>query len=590
MARANNLRVLAAVIAIVLAACLLMLARPAFAVITPTSTASDIASAVTSNPAFVSGASFEAVTGGTPNAVSDSALTSFPTNGADYGILTTGNANFADDPNDRGSTTAANGGLNVRGDTDYDVNILKVDLDVPSGANCLSVDFQFLSEEYPEFVGTRWNDAFIAELDSSTWTTSESTISAPNNFAFDPSHNVISINSSGVANMTAADSAGTTYDGGTQLLAAKTPITPGAHSLYLSIFDQGDNAWDSAVFLDNLDLYSSSAADCQTGAQLPDNLPPTADAGGSYEVNEGSSINPLSGTGSDPENGPLTYAWDLDNDGQYDDSTDEDPNFDASAFDGPSTHPVRLQVTDDHNQTDTATATVTVNNVKPTITSLSTLSQGALTGNQVTFTGQADDPANADDTAGFTWKWFSNNSQIGTSGPPNTGDSRSTSFPYSFTRCGNYSVSATATDKDNSESDPASLGSNPFPVYDGSFQPPIDGPANNLTLKGKVIPVKISVGCDGQAISGLSPTIKLLPGDVRSGEETLNDEIEAYSSSAADTTGIMRPVDGGYIYNLQVPGDVTVKAGDEFTVRVNPFGTHQDNPAGSMYSVLKIRK
>jgi hypothetical protein len=58
MARANNFRVLAAAVAGVLAACLLVLARPAMAVITPRSTASDIANAVTSNPAFVSAASF----------------------------------------------------------------------------------------------------------------------------------------------------------------------------------------------------------------------------------------------------------------------------------------------------------------------------------------------------------------------------------------------------------------------------------------------------------------------------------------------------------------------------------------------------
>ncbi len=188
--------------------------------------------------------------GGTPNAVSDSALTSFPTNGADYGILTTGNANFADDPNSNvpdsaGSLddkSANNGGGPVRGDSDRDVSVLKVGLNVPSGANCLSVDFQSLSEEYAEYVGQIYNDAFIAELDNSTWTTSGSTISTPDNFAFDPSGDAISVNSSGVANMTAANAAGTTYNGATQLLAAKTPITPGAHSLYLSIFDQGSNS------------------------------------------------------------------------------------------------------------------------------------------------------------------------------------------------------------------------------------------------------------------------------------------------------------------------------------------------------------
>src|SRR5204863_3783979 len=110
-------------------------------------------------------------------------------------------------------------------------------------ANCLTIDFRFLSDEYPQYVNTSFNDAFIAELDSTTWTTSGSTITAANNFAFDPSNQVISINSTGNTAMTHAATTGTGYDGGgtqggaTPLLHASTTVTPGAHSLYLSIFD-----------------------------------------------------------------------------------------------------------------------------------------------------------------------------------------------------------------------------------------------------------------------------------------------------------------------------------------------------------------
>jgi hypothetical protein len=58
MARANNLSVLATVVAAVVSACLLVLAKPAMAVISPSSSTTDIANAVTSNPAFVSAARF----------------------------------------------------------------------------------------------------------------------------------------------------------------------------------------------------------------------------------------------------------------------------------------------------------------------------------------------------------------------------------------------------------------------------------------------------------------------------------------------------------------------------------------------------
>jgi Bacterial Ig-like domain (group 1) len=150
------------------------------------------------------------------------------------------------------------------------VTILQTDLLVQPGANCLTFDFKFFSEEFQEFVGTQFNDAFIAELDTSNWTTSGSTISAPNNFAFDPVGNVISINAAGVTSMTAANALGTTYDGATPLLSASTQVTPGAHSLYLSIFDQGDQIYDSAVFLDNLRVgfVPNPAVNCRPGAQV----------------------------------------------------------------------------------------------------------------------------------------------------------------------------------------------------------------------------------------------------------------------------------------------------------------------------------
>ena len=66
--------------------------------------------------------------------------------------------------------------------------------------------------------------------------------------------------------MSADESVGTTYDGATPLLSASTPIDAGAHSLYLSIFDQGDHILDSAVFVDALVLGTTGPGGCQPGA------------------------------------------------------------------------------------------------------------------------------------------------------------------------------------------------------------------------------------------------------------------------------------------------------------------------------------
>ena len=95
------------------------------------------------------------------------------------------------------------------------------------------------------------------------------------------------------------------------------------------------------------------------------NDPPTADAGGPYNTEEGSDVT-LDGSGSsDPDTGDsLTYDWDLDNDGAFDDASGVSPSFTGVGRDG--TFTVRLRVTDTAGATATATATVNVSNVAPT--------------------------------------------------------------------------------------------------------------------------------------------------------------------------------------------------------------------------------
>jgi hypothetical protein len=273
MTRSLKCLVIASVVSV---AALGALAAPALATITTTRTASTIATAIVADTSTISSSSFQEIaptgfSGEEPNAVSDSALGGFATNGSNYGILTTGDATLADDANGSDSDGVGLGGDNgdvVRGDNDFDVTVLQVNLNVPANVNCMTVDFRFLSEEYPEFVGSSVNDAFVAELDTSDWTTDAATaeVTAPHNFAFDQNLNPITINAAGAATMTAADAIGTTYDGATPLLAASTPVTSGAHSLYLSIFDQGDDIYDSAVFLDNVRFSNRPAGTCVAGA------------------------------------------------------------------------------------------------------------------------------------------------------------------------------------------------------------------------------------------------------------------------------------------------------------------------------------
>ncbi|MPY99823.1 MAG: hypothetical protein GEU97_17880 [Actinophytocola sp.] len=115
----------------------------------------------------------------------------------------------------------------------------------------------------------------------------------------------------------------------------------------------------------------SPGVDNNTGAGQLDclqaiNDPPVADADGPYATDEGTNVT-LDATGSsDPDVGDsLTFEWDLDGDGQFDDSTSATPTFDAVGQDG--VFPVAVRVTDTAGDSDVDTSTVTVNNVAPTV-------------------------------------------------------------------------------------------------------------------------------------------------------------------------------------------------------------------------------
>lgn len=205
--------------------------------------------------------------GGNPIGRSTKGLAGFPHEGGTFAVLSTGCAPVADRPDNSPRTGCRNGGVKTRGARD--ATVMRIRLVVPEGANCLSFRFKFLSEEYPEFVGTIFNDAFIAEVGKRAprWKASgfrDPTISSPGNFATTRRGNdIISVNGTGVAKVSPAAAKGTTYDAATGKLRASTPVRPGPTLLYLSIFDQGDRQYDSAVFVDRLIVRHSD--NCQSG-------------------------------------------------------------------------------------------------------------------------------------------------------------------------------------------------------------------------------------------------------------------------------------------------------------------------------------
>ena len=232
--------------------------------------APSLAATLTESSSLITAASYlKGPPGPAAVAVGTTAVAGFPRQGDDYAILSSGQALDIFLPNAETNLSTDFGGTDPANPSVRDVTTLRVDLNVPKTANCLlGVDFAFFSEEFPEYVGSSYNDALIIEVDESTWTVSGNTISAPHNIAFDETGNPITINAAGSSSMSEEKAAGTTYDGGTSVLTTATPMTPGPHSLFFTVFDVSDGVFDSTALIDNIRVgaVADVATDCKSGA------------------------------------------------------------------------------------------------------------------------------------------------------------------------------------------------------------------------------------------------------------------------------------------------------------------------------------
>lgn len=221
-----------------------------------------LAQAIVGHPSWLVGATYL----GVPPKAADPAATAVSTTpigglpssrSTDFAILSTGRAIDIDKTGLPNNGDGQNFHKNsIRGGWDRDATVLRIDLNLPANTNCLTFDFRFFSDEWDQ-IARGFNDAFVAELDANTWTTTKTDhgveVIASRNFALDPNGGPISSHKLGIARwMTAEDAAGTSYNGATPMLRAAAPVGPGRHSLYLSIFDLNDELFDSTVIVDNL--------------------------------------------------------------------------------------------------------------------------------------------------------------------------------------------------------------------------------------------------------------------------------------------------------------------------------------------------
>ncbi len=180
---------------------------------------------------------------------------------ADGIILASGAVTNALPPDESGGTTT-DFGLEgcpecdsiIPGYVSYDAVKLEIVFDACDACSSVTFDFVFGSEEYPEYVGSSFNDVFGAYLNGTQ-------------VAFDSDGFPITINgpffSSGAVQVPPGN--GMEYDGSTAKLKTIATVTPGStdNTLVFVVCDAGDHILDSGVLLAK--LQGSSADTTVTG-------------------------------------------------------------------------------------------------------------------------------------------------------------------------------------------------------------------------------------------------------------------------------------------------------------------------------------
>lgn len=176
----------------------------------------------------------------------------------------------------------------------------------------------------------------------------------------------------------------TFLDGRDGLLAADLSTNGGANQcLIWRVFAGREMGLSAAT--------SANQKSVTPASDVPAGCVPNADAGGPYATSEGV-VTTLDGTSSSPgthaSTGSLSYAWDLDNDGEYDDAVSATPTFAHVGQDGVAS--VGLRVTNAAGVVDTDAATISIANGAPVVDLdlVATVAEGGT----VTVSGSGSDP------------------------------------------------------------------------------------------------------------------------------------------------------------------------------------------------------
>jgi hypothetical protein len=246
----------------------------------------------------------------------------------------------------------------------------------------------------------------------------------------------------------------------------------------------GNEAWQGGPFDISLGTGGvASSADNdgdRTEISWHANRPPIADAGGPYFVLEGTSVQLDGASSNDPDGDALTYEWDLDNDGEFDEAAGETTEVN---FPDNGEYTISLRVTDPYGAEGTDTSFVTVGNVAPAVGEISAPMDPIAVGVSLTTSATFSDPGQDSWTA--TWDWGDGTTSAGTmSGFDVQGE-------HTYGVPGVYTLTLTVTDDDGG----VGIASYQFVVvYDpeggfvtggGWIQSPASAYVDDPTLEGK---------------------------------------------------------------------------------------------------------
>ncbi len=321
------------------------------------------------------------------------------------------------------------------------------------------------------------------------------------------------------------------------------------------------------------DQDNDGIGDACDATPLPPNTAPSVSIGGPYSVDEGGTVE-ITATGSDAESSALNYLWDLNNDGTFG-SLGQPISLSTTdlKLDGPGTHPIAVQVIDEGDLTATTTTTVTVRNLAPVASPITT-SKNPVMATSLIMTSANFTDAGIRDTHTAVWDWGDGTTSVGAVNEMEGAGSVKGSHVY--TSPGRYTVKLTVTDNDHATSQPI-------------FQEVVVNPAPNVRFSAVNYRVLETVGnttltvtldavptepvmvkyasSDGTATAGsdytaTSGTLSFAPGET---SKTFTVRIENDTADESDET-VNLTLSAPWHASLGTPSAVTITIEDEDTV------------------------